>query len=123
MKPYSQDLREKIVSAIENGESSFRKTAQRFSVSKSCVQKLVTQNRREGHLLPRKQGGSVSPVLKHKAQLLAIYEQQPDATLAEYCELLFDATGVWVSQSTMCRTFQRLNLPRKKNASCQSSRQ
>jgi len=43
MKPYSQDLRAKIVSAIENGESSFRKTAQRFSVSQSCVQKLVAQ--------------------------------------------------------------------------------
>ena len=33
---------------------------------------------------------------------------------AEYCELLFDETGLWVSQSTMCRTFQRLKLPRKK---------
>ena len=121
MKPYSQDLRAKIVSAIENGESSFRKTAQRFSVSKSCVQKWVAQKRTAGHILPRKQGGSVSPVLSHKAQLMAIYEKQPDATLAEYCELLFEATGVWVSQSTMCRTFQRLNLPRKKNASCQSS--
>ena len=30
---------------------------------------------------------------------------------AEYCELLFDRTGLWVSQSTMCRTFQRLELP------------
>jgi transposase len=37
MKPYSLDLREKIVGAIEKGEGSFRKTAQRFSVSKSCV--------------------------------------------------------------------------------------
>lgn len=33
---------------------------------------------------------------------------------AEYCELLFDETGLWVSQSTMCWTFQRLGLPRKK---------
>jgi transposase len=115
MKPYSLDLREKIVSAIETGESSFRKTAQHFSVSKSCVQKLVAQKRTEGHVLPRKQGGSVSSVTEHQDQLLAIFEKQTDATLAEYCELLFDATGLWVSQSTMCRTLQRLNLARKKN--------
>ena len=123
MKPYSMDLREKIVSAIENGESSFRKTAQRFSVSKSCVQKLVAQKRTEGHVVPRKQGGSVSAVMEHKAQLMALFEKQTDATLAEYCELLFDETGLWVSQSTMCRTFQRLDLPRKKNASLESSHQ
>lgn len=114
MKPYSLDLREKIVSAIEKGESSFRKTAQRFSVSRSYVQKLVAQKRTEGHVVPRKQGGSVSAVMEQKAQLMALLEKQPDATLAEYCELLFDETGLWVSQSTMCRTFQRLGLPRKK---------
>jgi transposase len=117
MKPYSLDLREKIVSAIEKGESSFRKTAERFSVSKSCVQKLVAQKRTEGHVIPRKQGGSVSAVMEHKAQLLALVEKQPDATLAEYCELLFDETELWVSQSTMCRLFQKLNLPRKKKRS------
>jgi transposase len=123
MKPYSIDLREKIVNAIETGESSFRKTAQRFSVSKSCVQKLVTQKRTDGHLAPRKQGGSVSSMTEHTAQLRAIYEEHPDATLAEYCELLADATGLWVSQSTMCRTFQKLNLPRKKNTSRQPSQE
>ena len=36
---------------------------------------------------------------------------------AEYCELLFNKTGLWVSQSTMCRTFQRLKLPLKKKRS------
>ena len=78
---------------------------QRFGVSKNCVQKLVTQKRTKGHILPGKQGGSmVSPVMKYKAQLIAIFEKQNDATLAEYCELLYDETGLWVSQSTMCRT-------------------
>jgi len=122
MKAYSVDFREKIVSAIEKGDSSVRKVAQRFGVSKNCVQKLVTQKRTKGHTLPGKQGGSmVSPVMKYKAQLIAIFEKRNDATLAEYCELLYDETGLWVSQSTMCRTFQRLKLPRKKNASPQPS--
>lgn len=118
MKPYSQDLREKIVSAVEKGDSSIRKVAQRFGVSKNCVQRLVTQKRTQGHIRPKKQGGSmVSPVMKYKAELIAIFEKQNDATLAEYCELLFNETGLWVSQSTMCRTFQRLRLPLKKKRS------
>ena len=123
MKPYSLDLRERVVSAIEKGDSSFRKVAQRFAVSQTCVERWVIQKRTEGHVVPRKQGGSVSAVMAHKAQLMAIFEKRTDATLAEYCELLFDETGLWVSLSTMCRTFQRLNLPRKKNAARQSSHQ
>jgi transposase len=121
MKPYSLDLRERVVNAIETGDSSVRKAAQRFAVSKSCVERWVKQKRTEGHLVPRKQGGSVSRVMEYRDSLVAIYEQKPDATLAEYCELLADATGLWVSQSTMCRTLQRLNLPRKKNTACNSS--
>jgi transposase len=120
MKPYSLDLRERVVSAIEKGDSSFRKVAQRFAVSKSCVERWVIQKRKEGHLVPRKQGGSVSVVMEYKEQLITIFEKQTDATLAEYCELLCDETGLWVSQSTMCRTFQKLNLPLKKNSACQS---
>ena len=121
MKPYSLDLREKVINAIEKDDSSVTKVAQRFGVSKNFVQKLVTQKRKKGHILPGKQGGSmVSPVLKYKADLIAIVEKRNDATLAEYCELLFDETGLWVSQSTMCRTFQRLELPLKKNSSLYS---
>ena len=119
MKPYSIDLRARVVSAIETGEGSFREVAQRFCVSKSCVERWVTQKRTQGHVVPRKQGGSVSSLLEHQDQLLDIFEKQTDATLAEYCELLFDETGLWVSQSTMCRTFQRLDLPRKKKRSQQ----
>ena len=141
MKPYSLDLREKVIDAVEKGDSSIRKVAQRFGVSKNFVQRLVTQKRTQGNILPRKQGGSmVSPVIEHKAKLMEIFEKQNDATLSEYCELLFNETGLWVSQrpsrnrfrfasadlhsagqSTMCRTFQRLKLPLKKNAPLQPS--
>ena len=39
MKAYSVDFREKIISALEEDDSSVRKVAQRFSVSKNFVQK------------------------------------------------------------------------------------
>lgn len=123
MKPYSLDLRERVVNAIENGESSVRKAAQRFAVSKSCVERWVRQKRTQGHVVPRKQGGSVSRLMAYRDALMAIHQKKPDATLAEYCELLADATGLWVSQSTLCRALQRLNLPRKKNTACNSSQE
>jgi transposase len=79
---------------------------------------LLTRRQRQMCIRDR-----VSAVMAHKAQLVAIFEQRTDATLAEYCELLYDQTGLWVSQSTMCRIFQRLNLPRKKNSARQSSKE
>jgi transposase len=111
------DLRKRIVTAVEEG-GSIRKVAQRFAVGKNLVQKLMTQMRTKGHVIPRKQGGTAtSPILEYRDQLLEIFENKTDATLKEYCELLAARTGLWVSEATMCRTFQKLNLPIKKKRS------
>ena len=59
MKPYSVDLREKIVSAIEKGGSSVRKVAQRFGVSKNFVQRLITSKANK-RAYPSKQAGWVN---------------------------------------------------------------
>jgi transposase len=123
MKPYSIDFREKIVRAAQEEGSSIRKTAQRFMVDKNLVQKLLKQQRTQGHVIPGKQGGSMtSPVMQYKEQLIAIHQKNNDATLAEYCELLADQTGQWVSVPTMCRTLQKLGLIRKKKRCAQVKR-
>ena len=116
------DLRQRIVAASEEDHLSIRQIAKRFAVNKNTVDRLLKQKRTQGHLRPRHQGGAMtSPVLKYKEQLLAIVAQHPDATLIEYCEMLADETGFWVSVSTMCQTLKRLNRPRKKNASRSTS--
>ncbi len=46
-RPYSQDLRERIVAAVEAGISR-RAAARQFAVSVSCVIKLVQRFRRMG---------------------------------------------------------------------------
>ena len=58
MKPYSIELREKIVKVYEQGDTSIRKVATRFDVSKGFVQKKLKQKQTTGHVQPRKQGGS-----------------------------------------------------------------
>jgi transposase len=63
MKPYSIELREKIVKFYEQGDTSIRKVAARFDVSKGFVQKILKQKQTTGHVQPRKQGGSLTSVL------------------------------------------------------------
>jgi transposase len=115
MKPYSIDLREKVVNAYYLGNISVRKLAVNFGVGKGFVQKMLRQYQQEGHVNPAKQGTRKKAVLSgSSAQLIALVEKYPDATLAEYCEYWLESQGELVSLSMMCRELQKLNLTRKK---------
>lgn len=63
MKPYSIELREKIVKIYEQGDTSIRKVAARKDVSKGFVQKILKQKQTTGHVEPKKQRGSPKSVL------------------------------------------------------------
>ncbi|MEM8604518.1 MAG: helix-turn-helix domain-containing protein, partial [Cyanobacteria bacterium P01_H01_bin.121] len=45
MRPYSIDLRQKIVDRYAEGNISIRKLAQQFNVASSFIQKLIKQYR------------------------------------------------------------------------------
>ncbi len=49
-----------------------------------------------------------------EAQLAAMVEKYPDATLLEYCEYWGTTYNQWVSTSTMCRALQKQKLTLKK---------
>lgn len=115
MKAYSIDLREKIVQAYEHGNTSVRKVATNFGVTKSFVQKLLLMKKKEGHVKPKKQGGAVKGELDgYDVQLAAMVKHYPDKTLLEYCEYWATAYNIWVSTSTMCRALKKQNLTLKK---------
>lgn len=104
MKPYSIDLREKIVQAYEKSNSSIRKIAEAFNVAKSFVQKLISMKNTQGDVKPKKQGGGKKGSLEgYEAQLAEMVEKYPDATLSEYCEYWGKTYAHCVSRSTMCR--------------------
>jgi transposase len=118
MKPYSVDLREKVVRAYYSGNISIRKLAINFGVGKGFVQKMLRQYKEEGHVNPGKQGTRKKAVLAdYSTQLIALVEKYPDATLAEYCEYWLELQGQLVSASMMCRALQNLNLTIKKKRS------
>lgn len=115
MKPYSVDLREKIVNAYERGGTSVRKIAVQFGVAKSYVQKLLQLKRTLGHLEPKKQGGAVKGKLdEYGSELTEMVKSHPDATLSEYCEYFGEKYKVWVCTSVMCCALQKQKLTRKK---------
>jgi transposase len=66
MKLYSIETSEKIVKIYEQGDTSIRKVAARFDVSKGFVQKILKQKQTTGHVQPKKQGGSLPNVLNSR---------------------------------------------------------
>ncbi len=118
MKPYSLDMRQKIVDTYEAGNTSIRKVAERFQVSKSTVQALLKRKKETGRLLPSQaKGGKLSLQFGNEQQIEEMVAQYPDYTLAEYCEYWHEKTGVWLSESAMCRFLKKQQLTLKKKHS------
>lgn len=116
MKAYSLDLRQKIVDAYDRKQGSQRQLAKAFGVSRSFVEKLFRQRRQTGGLAPKPQGGGHKPLLDPGALDLVrqLVQQQPDLTLQELCDAVYQQEGIRVSVPTMCTWLQRLGLVRKK---------
>jgi transposase len=112
MRAYSNDLRERIVTAVERGERSIRQLAHLFSVSLSCIVRLLQRKRQTGSIQPKAHAGGPTPKLDAKAQtrLLELVRQQPDATLAELRQRL----GISCCLMTIARVLQRHRISRKK---------
>lgn len=97
MKPYSNDLREKVITAYQNGEASLRGLAKRFSVSLNFVWLLVDRFRKTGQVDPKPHGGGPKRIIlgKHADTLRELVKTHPDATLAELRERLQKAAAWW----------------------------
>jgi transposase len=112
MRPYSNDLRKRLLAAVDQGEHSLRQIAQLFHVSLSCLVRLLQRRRATGSYEPKPHGGGRTPKLDAAAfaRLRELVAQQPDATLDE----LRDRLGVDCCRMTLWRALKRLRLTRKK---------
>jgi transposase len=121
MKPYSLDLREKIISTYEAGNTSIRQVAERFQVSKTTVQSWLQRKQATGTLKPAPaKGGKASQLAGYEQEIAEMVETHRDYTLAEYCEYWQDKRGVSVSESTMCRFLRKQQFTVKKKRSQRS---
>ena len=109
--PLSQDLRERLVRAVEGG-STIRQAARRFAVSASAAIKLMQRVHQTGKI-----GGYRRPLLEADADdLRAIVSRQTGITLREIKAALA-ARGIAVKAlSTIADMLHRLGLSHKKRA-------
>ncbi len=117
MKPYSDDLRLRIIETIQENELTQPEIAGQFSVSLPFVEKLWHRFRTTGSYQAKPHAGGVKRFLKDDEELLReIVRTQPDVTLAELCQRVAKQTGKSpVTTATMCVELQRLKLPLKKS--------
>jgi transposase len=114
MNAYSEDLREKIVEALERGMSKSQ-AARTFSVSLSSVKRYAKLAQQGRSLAPKKRPGSKPKLDERSRKLLqADLEEHPFLTLQQRCEYLRAVASVEVSRSTVCRAIKRMDSTRKK---------
>jgi transposase len=117
MRAYSLDLRQKVVAAVERGDSTLEEVATAFGVGLTFVKKMLRQHRETGDLRPRPHGGGQRARLsdKHLKLLRAEVGRSPDKTAAALRDHLEERASVSVSRPTVSRALSRLGLSRKKN--------
>ena len=117
MKPYSQDLRDRVLAAVKETHLSQSKIAKSFKISQSTLEKWLQRQRETGACTALPHGGPTRTLTDCEAFLRAQVKKQPDSTLEELCTRVAQAQGVQSSPSMMCRELHRLQLPRKKSLS------
>jgi transposase len=114
MKTYSEDLRRKIVDAIERGMLKAQ-AARTFRVGISTVKRYATKARRGESLEPGKAPGKRPKMDERLSKLLEEdLKERPFVTLQQRCDYIEAISGVSVSRSTMCRAIARIGSTRKK---------
>ena len=113
-RPYSQDLRERVVEAVEEGLSR-NQAARQYKVAVSTVIDWVAAWRAEGRLRHRPMGGDHSSRLKAERDwLLQRITEAADLTLEEIRAELA-TRGIHVGYGTVWRFFAAEGISFKKN--------
>lgn len=115
---YSQDLRERVIAAVEKGEDSHADIAEHFKIHESTLDKWWARYQTTGSCaaLPAT-GGPQRTLQVCESVIRGALRKQPDATLVELCECVQASHHLSASPSMMSRELKLLDLPRKKSRS------
>jgi len=110
MRPYSRDLRQRVLNACLEGDSSQRAIARRFDVSRAFVSRVLQRYKETGEISAKdRSGGRRRKIGPHERQALRhILDERPEATLDELCSHFRRQTGIEVSVPTMHRAVKEL---------------
>jgi transposase len=121
-KPYSQDLRDRVIDAVERGAMSRRAAARRYEISESVAITWLERLERNGSRAPVGHGGHcASKLMPHRDFLEAARAEKSDITLQALCDRLLTERGVKADTSMMSRFFRRIGVTFKKRPSSRKS--
>ena len=124
-KPYSQDLRDRVIVGVAGGKLSRRAAARRYEISESVAIKWLERVERDGSREPVGHGGHrASKLMPHRDFLEAACAQREkaDITLQTLCDRLLSERTVKADTSMMSRFFRRIGVTVKKRPSSRASR-
>ncbi|PNE09544.1 MAG: IS630 family transposase [Beijerinckiaceae bacterium] len=114
-KPYSQDLRDRVIDAVRKGAMSRRAAARRYEISESVAIKWLERVERDGSRAPVGHGGHrASKLMPHREFLEAARSEKSDITLQALCDRLLSERDVKADTSMMSRFFRRIGVTLKK---------
>lgn len=115
MKPYSEDLRTRVVAARQAGQSA-EEVASVFQISRRTVQRYCKLQAATGQLAARQMGGyRRSRLAPHDATLLAWVKARNDLTLVQIQGRCGRELGVKISLAALWHRLRQLGLTFKKN--------
>lgn len=115
-KPYSKDLRERVLRACDSGMAT-KEVAEAFHVSPAWTRRIKQRRRESGEVASRPMGGKRRQKID-RIRLAALVRQRPDASLKELRGML----GVDCAESAVCVALKKMGLSSKKKRSMRPSR-
>jgi len=113
-RAYSQDLRDRVIDAVQAGTPA-RRAAARFGVGDATAIVWVRRARETGERTARKQGQPRRSKLDpHRDYLLGLIAATPDLTISELLTQLLADRGVSASRATLWTFLDRCGLTFKK---------
>jgi transposase len=114
-KPYSQDLRDRVLDAVDKEGMSRRAAADRFGIGESSAIRWIRRLTEASSRMPVGTGGHrASKLAPHRAFIEAALAERSDLTQQALCDRLLAERGVKADTSMMSRFLRREGITFKK---------
>ena len=116
-RPYSMDLRERVISRYQRGDVTLEEVASQFEIGIATVNRWLRRTREEGSPVVHPPGRGPKPLIGDSEWVLVegISRARPDTTMQEVAWILEEEHGLKVSRATVQKAVQTRGWRSKKS--------
>ena len=117
--PYSLDLRQKAISAYEDGEGTQEEITERFSINVSTLRNWLIRKRKTGDIKPKEhiyRGRKVVIGEEGASFIQEMVKEKPDILIKDIQVSYKEKFNIQAAQAMVSRVFKKLDLRRKKKS-------